>query len=417
MGTTISTLDTNTVLPESSKRDLKRAERSKRRAVWLLMLPALAFILAVFVLPIASTFYTSVKGSGVDKAFPLVTAQLKNWDGKALPDDAAYHALASDLRSAFKSREIYGVARELNNRIPGFMSVLVVSGRKAQSWPDDAGKAELTDANRAWSDLDHWRVLKEGMATLTPYRLLAAVDLRQTWDGGIERAPENQRIYLDYLVRTFWICGVVTALCLLFAYPLAYAIASSKSLFGKIILVMTLLPFWTSILVRTAAWVIILQRNGIANEFLQMLGLIDAPLTLIYNRVGVYIVMTHVLLPFMVLPIYSVMKGIPRNLVPAAASLGAPPYRVFLEVYLPQTAPGIASGVLMTFILGLGYYITPALVGGALDQMESDLIARFALESANWGMAASLGVVLLVSMALVYVIYSRVFRVERPRLS
>jgi putative spermidine/putrescine transport system permease protein len=204
-----------------------------------------------------------------------------------------------------------------------------------------------------------------------------------------------------------WICTVVTLFCLVLGYPLAYLIATTSPPVARGLLTLTLLPFWTSILVRTAAWVVILQQQGVVNGLLQWAGVIDHPLTLIYNRVGVYVVMTHVLLPFMVLPIYSVMKGIPKNLLPAAASLGARPLAAFVQVYVPQSQAGVAAGCLMTFVLALGYYVTPALVGGATDQMESGLIAHFALSEGNWGMAASLAVILLLVVLLAYAAYAR----------
>lgn len=378
------------------------------RSVWLPLAPALAYVCIIFLLPISVMFYFSIKGSGFDTMLPQTRVALSGWEGKQLPGDEAYAALVKDLRGAFVSKAIYPVSRELNYQITGFQSAVVNAGRKAQTWPESAGKAELLEASEVWASLDHWKAIKAGMAPLTAYRLLAAVDLKLSPDGSIARAPENQRIYLDFLVRTLWICFVVTVLCLLLGYPLAYAIASFEGRYGKLLLALTLLPFWTSILVRTAAWVIVLKPNGVANGALMALHIVDEPLTMIYNRVGVYIAMTHVLLPFMALPIFSVMKGIPKNLLPAAASLGAKPMTAFFKVYLPQSMPGVAAGVLMTFILALGYYITPALVGGANDQMQSDLIARFALERGNWGMASALGVVLLSIIFVMYAVYLRI---------
>lgn len=176
-----------------------------------------------------------------------------------------------------------------------------------------------------------------------------------------------------------------------------------------------LLPLWTSLLVRTAAWFILLQEKGLINDLLQTLGLINAPLPLIFNRTGVVIAMTHVLLPFMVLPIYSVLITIPKNLMPAAASLGAPPWRAFLRVLLPLSLRGLASGSLLVFISAIGYYITPALIGGPGDQMISSIIAFYAMGSANWGMAGALGVVLLVATLLLYSVYARLSTGEPGR--
>ena len=160
-------------------------------------------------------------------------------------------------------------------------------------------------------------------------------------------------------------------------------------------------------LVRTAAWVIVLQKAGIVNDALMGLGLVDEPLALIFNRTGVYISMVHILLPFMILPLYGVMKGIPGDHVRAATSLGATPRAAFLEVYFPQTLPGLAAGCLLVFVVALGFYITPMLIGGGSDQMLAYLIAQYATKTANWGLAGALAVVLLVCIAVLYPIYQR----------
>jgi putative spermidine/putrescine transport system permease protein len=181
-------------------------------------------------------------------------------------------------------------------------------------------------------------------------------------------------------------------------------------------MIFVLLPFWTSLLVRTASWIVLLQREGLVNQTLQATGLIDEPLALIFNRAGVYIAMTHVLLPFMLLPLYSVMRGIPPAYARAALSLGAPPLAAFLKIYLPLSMPGVAAGCLLVFILAIGYYITPALVGGAADQMISYFVAFYTLETVNWGMAAALGTVLLVATLILYLLYARLVGIDRLRL-
>ena len=155
------------------------------------------------------------------------------------------------------------------------------------------------------------------------------------------------------------------------------------------------------------AWVIVLQKSGIVNETLLAVGLIEEPLTLIFNRTGVYIAMVHILLPFMILPLYSVMKGIPGDHMRAAASLGAKPWAAFFGVYFPQTLPGLAAGCLLVFVIALGFYITPMLIGGGSDQMLAFLIAEFATNTANWGLAAALAIVLLVCISVLYPIYHR----------
>jgi putative spermidine/putrescine transport system permease protein len=220
----------------------------------------------------------------------------------------------------------------------------------------------------------------------------------------------DQAVYLRVMGRTLRISVFVTIITLLLAFPLAALMARTRGLLLAILLLAVLLPLWTSLLVRTAAWVILLQNEGLINDFLIAIGVVSQPLQLIFNRTGVVIAMTHVLLPFMVLPIYSVLLGIPRNLMPAASSLGASRLRAFRHVLLPLVLPGLLSGSLLVFMVALGYYITPALVGGAEDQMISSVIAFFATGTANWGMAGALGLILLVTTTALYLVYGRLSR-------
>ncbi|HHD56200.1 MAG TPA: ABC transporter permease, partial [Desulfobulbaceae bacterium] len=196
-------------------------------------------------------------------------------------------------------------------------------------------------------------------------------------------------------------------LCLLIGYPLAYFMATSSASVRNLLMIGLLLVFWTSLLVRTLSWILVLQDKGVVNSFLLSLGIISHPLPLVFNRIGVYVAMTHVLLPFIVLPLYSVMAGIPSYYVRAARSLGATPITAFFKVYTPMTLPGIGAGCLMVFIQALGYYITPALVGGPKDQMVSYFVAFFVNERVNWSMASSLGVVLLLMTGSFYLIFGK----------
>jgi putative spermidine/putrescine transport system permease protein len=209
------------------------------------------------------------------------------------------------------------------------------------------------------------------------------------------------------MIRTFGIAAAVTALCAAIGLPYAMLAATATGWLRMALLLAVLLPLWTSLLVRTAAWFILLQNEGLINRTLMGLWIIDSPVALIFNRTGVVIAMTHVLLPFMVLPIYSVIVGIPKNLMQAAGSLGAPPLRAFFHVLLPLSLPGLLSGSLLVFMVALGYYITPALLGGANDQMISSVIAFYAMGTANWGMAAALGIFLLTATMALYAVYSR----------
>ena len=172
-------------------------------------------------------------------------------------------------------------------------------------------------------------------------------------------------------------------------------------------MILVLLPFWTSILVRVAAWIVLLQSGGLINSALIAMGVIDQPLQLVFNRTGVYVAMVHIMLPFMILPIFSVMKGISPSYVRAAVSLGCPPFRSFWKVYFPQAVPGVGAGCLLVFIICMGYYITPALLGSPKEQMVSYFVAFYTNQTINWGMAAALSAILFAATLLLYMVYSR----------
>ena len=201
-------------------------------------------------------------------------------------------------------------------------------------------------------------------------------------------------------------------------YPVAYLIAHSPPRLSRMLLVLVLVPFWTSLLVRTTSWIVLLQQQGVVNDLLVWLGLVadGQRLTMIHNMTGTLVAMTHVLLPFMILPLYSVMRGIPAVQMQAALSLGASWPRAFYRVYLPQSLPGVGAGCLLVFILAIGYYITPALVGGQSGQLISNFIAYHIQTSLNWGLAAALGCVLFVAVLLLFLLYDRVLGLERMKL-
>ena len=259
----------------------------------------------------------------------------------------------------------------------------------------------------SWGDVETWNAIDQARGPATRFFLLAAADRVKHADSSIALTEENRRIYLSVLARTFEVSATVTLLCLLLAFPVAYLLATQPPARANLLMILVLLPFWTSLLVRTAAWIVVLQEHGLINDALMALGLISKPLQLIYNRTGVYVAMTHVLLPFAVLPLYSVMKGIKPIYMRAAMSLGARPTVAFLRVYLPLTVPGLAAGGLLVFILALGYYITPELIGGAADQMLSHFIAYYTADTVNWGMASALGALLLTATLALYAVYNK----------
>ena len=384
---------------------LRTADRRRKLNAFLLVAPLFIFILVIFVLPILSLLYFSVDDPKLPRILPRTAVAVADWDGSQLPDENAYEALVTDIRVAFKAKTAAAIAMRLNYEFSGFRSMVMRTGRKVNRIEGPPFKDALIALEKRWGDVTYWRAIKAAGGPFTTRYLLAAIDLQRRWDGSVGLAPPERTIYIDYLKRTFWISFWVLFYCIAIGYPMAYLIASIGKRLSRILLILVLLPFWTSLLVRTAAWVVLLQNKGIVNDILLSLGLTSEPLTLIFNRIGVYIAMVHILLPFLILPLYAVMKNIPGSHMRAAASLGARPLAVFLSVYLPQTLPGLGAGCLLVFILSLGFYITPALIGGASDQMLSYLIAEFATRTGNWGMASAIAILLLISVAILYPVY------------
>jgi putative spermidine/putrescine transport system permease protein len=256
-------------------------------------------------------------------------------------------------------------------------------------------------------DAQSWTAIREGTNRFTSFFLLSAFDLRWTSDGAIGAVAPGQAVFLRVFGRTFLVAAIVTLATLALGFPLAYLITRLSPAMAALVLVLVLLPFWTSILVRTAAWTVLLQKYGLLNDLLLWLGLTSDRLELMYSRTGLIIAMTHIQLPFTLLPIYSVMRSVPPSLMRAAQSLGGRPLTVFWRVYLPQVIPGVLAGCLLTFILCLGYYITPVLIGGASDQLISNFIANYVNAELNWEMAAALSFVLLASTLGLYVAMTR----------
>jgi putative spermidine/putrescine transport system permease protein len=383
----------------------------------LLVAPLAIFLLLIFVVPIGALLTRAVQNPEIATALPHTGAVLRDWDRRSPPGDAAYAALATDLTAVADGEAMGALARRLNTEIPGYRS-LVAKTARAMPLADEAGhalppaqiRAKILEIDDRWGDVKYWQAIAKNGGTYSPFYLLASLDHKQDAFGHIVATDPEQQIYLAVFSRTFVIGAVVTVCALLLGYPLAYWISTLSERRANLVMILVLIPFWTSILVRVAAWIVILQNEGLVNKALVGSGLIHDPLALLFNRVGVYISMTHILLPFMILPLYSVMKSIPPSYQRAAISLGSHPFAAFWRVYVPQTYPGIGAGALLVFILAIGYYITPALLGGPNDQMVSYYVAYFTNVTINWGMACALGGLLLAATLVLYVIYGRFTR-------
>lgn len=400
------------------RQKLARAERINRLKAQGLILPLLVFLFVVFLLPIGILLYKSVENPEVVGSLPRTVEAINAWDGRGLPEEPVYRALALDLAEARKNQTIGDLSKRLNMELAGYRSLLAKTGRALPFKQEPASyKSALEKLDERWGDPAYWQVIRRNDSGVTPYFLLAALDHRIDDLGELAAATPDQAIYLDIFVRTFWMGLVITLVCLALAYPVAYLLASLPTRTSNLLMILVLLPFWTSILVRVAAWIVLLQSGGLINSALLAMGVIDKPLQLVFNRTGVYISMVHIMLPFMILPIYSVMKGISPSYMRAAISLGCHPFASFWRVYFPQTLAGVGAGCLLVFILSIGYYITPALLGSPSDQMISYFVAFYTNSTINWGMATALGGLLLVATMLLYVVYSWLVGASRLRLS
>ena len=395
------------------KRMLARAERMRKLRAFGLTVPLLVYLVLVFLVPLSALLVRAVESPEVADALPRTVASLSSWDRESAPPAQAFKSLADDLAALPDQSDAGALARRLNSAQPGARS-LVMGAYRGGPYEGDAAavKAKILAADDRWGDVRYWQAIAKNGSRWTPDYLLAALDLRRDAAGHIERMPPDQRAYVPILLRTFGISGLVTLCCLLLAYPLAYWLSTLPARQANVLLIFILVPFWTSMLVRLAAWIVVLQGGGVVNHTLQSLGLVSEPLQLLFNRTGVVTGMTHILLPYMLLPMYSVMKSVPPTYLRAAVSLGSPPLGAFARVYVPQTYPGVGAGLLLTFILAIGYYVTPAILGGADDQMLSRYVADYANVTINWGMACALGSVLLVATLVLYAVYRRVTGAE-----
>jgi putative spermidine/putrescine transport system permease protein len=403
----------------SLKASLRRAERQKRRGAFLLTLPLLAYITIMFLVPLAGMIWLSVANLTIPSYMPKTVAALSHWDGKALPPEAAYTAVADDLRADFKNHTFGRVAKRLNEESPGIFGVInKTTFRAVHLAPPASWKEALEKIDPTWGKLPVWRLLKRESSPITADFYVAAVDMQFGPSGHLQRVPAYARVYVPLFIRTAWMSILVTVLTLVLGYPLAYWISRMPDRQANLMMIAVLLPFWTSLLVRITAWIVLLQSHGVINSILVSSHVVasnNRP-QLINNGFGTVVVMTQVLLPFMILPLYSVMRGIPDSYMRAAVSLGSHPWRAFWRVFAPLTLPGIGAGALLVFILSIGYYITPELVGGQTGQFISNRIAFNVQQSLNWGLAAALGTILTVATLFLFSIYSLIAGAGRVSL-
>lgn len=400
-----------TSLTTSEAGQAASARRKKRLAAFLFVVPLLLFIIVTFVAPIGSMLWRSVYHPTVAELIPLTLAELERWDDhKQLPDDRTLSVFVSELHALDKQRLSGKLSEEFNRAFTGMSSVVKSTARRIGRMDAEAlssqGVETLLESHRNWSRPELWYAIERAGKVYTYDYYLTALDLELHPDDGVQVRQDTQ-IYLQLYSKTLNMALVITLFCALLGYPLAYYLAGLPSNRANLLLVLVLLPFWTSLLVRTTSWIALLQTNGVINSTLMGIGLISQPFEMLYTSFATVVAMTHILLPFMILPLYSVMRGIDPSYMRAALSLGDKPIPAFVRIYFPMTLPGLSAGALLVFIISVGYYITPALVGGTDGQMISNIIAFHMQRSNNWELAAALGSLLLGLILLLYWVYDR----------
>jgi putative spermidine/putrescine transport system permease protein len=397
---------------------LKKAEKKNKIKAFLLVAPLLLFIIITYVFPICDMLFRSVDDRMVTNMLPKTFKAMEKWDGKELPPEEVFEAFYLDYKILVDEKRHGKLATQMNYTKNGFRSILKKLGRKQKKFEEGNYKEQIMSVHKRWANVEYWRALKRRGPSYTYSKYLKGIDMYENEDGKIVQVPEDRRIHKILWLRTLNIALGVTILCFLMGYPIAHLLATLPMKYSNLLMICVLLPFWTSLLVRTASWMILLQQQGIVNDFFVWIGLVtdETRPQMMYNKTGTFVAMSQILLPFMVLPLYSVMKTISPSLMRAGKSLGGTPFVAFWKVYFPLTVPGIGAGCLLVFILAIGYYITPALVGGASGSLISNHIAFHMKFTLDWSFASAMGLMLLSGVLGIYWIYNKLVGIDNIKL-
>jgi len=399
------------------KASLQRAEKRNKIRAFLLVAPLLVFILITFLIPIGDMLARSVDDSYINTVFPKTFEKYKKWDRQGLPSEELYKTMFFEVKEG-SGFSIGKATTRMNYAKSGWKSLLKKSKRKFKKIEEGPFKEQMIAIDKRWGDIEYWKALGVMVDPITAGYYLNAVDLKYDVNKEVIQQPENRRIYNHTWIKTFKVSLLVMFFCLILGYPIAYLLSTLPLKYSNLLMICVLLPFWTSLLVRTVAWMVMLQQKGVFNNLLVMAHIIsdENRFKLMYNETATIIVMTQILLPFMVLPLYSVMRTISPNYMRAALNLGASPLHAFWKIYMPNSVPGISAGCMLVFILAIGYYITPELVGGKDGQMIGNWIAYHLKTTLNWGLCAALGAILLGVMTVLYWVYNKLVGIENIKL-
>jgi putative spermidine/putrescine transport system permease protein len=399
------------------KVSLQKSERRNKIRAFLLVSPLLFFILFTFLIPIGDMLFRSVDDSYINTVFPKTFEKYKKWDRQGLPSEEIYETMFFEIKEG-SGYSIGKATTRMNYAKSGWKSLLKKSKRKFKKIEEGPYKEQMIAIDKRWADMEYWRAIGVMVDPTTAGYFLNAVDLKYDVNKEIVQQKENRRIYNATWFKTFKVSVLVMFFCLILGYPISYLLSTLPLKYSNLLMICVLLPFWTSLLVRTVAWMVMLQQKGVFNNLLVMAHVIadENRFQLMYNETATIIVMTQILLPFMVLPLYSVMKTISPNYMRAALNLGASPLHAFYKIYMPNSIPGVSAGCMLVFILAIGYYITPELVGGKDGQMIGNWIAYHLKTTLNWGLCAALGAILLGVLTVLYWVYNKLVGIENIKL-
>ena len=406
------------------KVSLRKTERKNKIRAFLLVFPLLLFIIVTFVVPIGDMLVRSVDDSQINQVYSKTFEEYNKWDSQndELPPEAVYEAIFNEIHYGDKIQVGKSLTR-MNYSKSGWKSLIKKTRRaikkivKSGELPTSY-KETMISIHEGWGDRLFWVSMKQMVNERTAIYYWNAIDRTYDIDGNVIMQDEKRRMYIKTWIRTFKVSVYVTFFCLILGFPVAHLLANLPLKYSNLLMIFVLLPFWTSLLVRTTAWIVMLQQKGVINGVLVWLGIIndDQRIQMVYNMTGTIIAMTQILLPFMILPLYSVMKVIPKSHMRAAQNLGAKPARAFIRVYLPQTVPGMSAGGLLVFVLAIGYFITPELVGGKDGQLIGHWIAYHLKTTLNWGLCAAIGSILLAIMLVLYWLYNKIVGIDNIKL-
>ena len=382
----------------------------------------------------------SVDDQHINLVYPLTFKEYQKWDRKDLPPEEVYKAMYTELGSVIpnvvdaegmtkaelkrkRSQEIGKALSRMNYSKSGWKSMnkktrrAILKQIKKGEIPESY-KETMIEIHKGWGDQLYWRSMAQMLEPRTAIYYWNAVDRTYDIEKNVVMQEENRRMYIKTWWKTLKVSIYVTIYCLILGFPVAHLLANLPLRYSNLLMIFVLLPFWTSLLVRTTAWIVMLQQNGVINGVLVWLGILsdDGRIQMVYNMTGTIIAMTQILLPFMILPLYSVMKVIPKSHMRAAMNLGAKPSKAFIKVYLPQTIPGMSAGGLLVFVLAIGYFITPELVGGKDGKLIGSWIAYHLKTTLNWGLCAALGAILLGVMLIFYWLYNKIVGIDNIKL-